>query len=85
MGIDHAGLDNALAHRGRHTELKDKNCNQVKGGRKYNRLSGFKHPGGHHRRDRIGRIMKAIHEVEGNGQKNQHGHDPKGRLYALHD
>src|SRR5450830_1297338 len=77
MDIDHTRIGNALAHRRRHAEVEDEDGDKVEEGRKHHGLPGLQNPCGHHRGDRIGRIMEAIHEVEHQGHGDQHHDSPQ--------
>ena len=69
--VHHAGLDDALAHRGRHAEVEDEDRHHVEEGGEGHRLAGLEHAGGNDRGDRVGRVVEAVHEVEGQGQDDQ--------------
>jgi len=76
MGVHHARIGNALADGGGHAEVEHEDRHKVEKGRKDNGLRGFEHTRGNHGGNRVGRVMKPVHEVEQNGQRHQHDHDP---------
>ena len=82
--VDDARLDDALADGGRHLELEDEDRHHVEEGGKSHRVLRLEHAGGHHRGDRVGRVVEAVHEVECQGQRHQHDHHPEGGLRGLH-
>ena len=84
MGVHHPWLHNALAHRGGHTQVKDQDGHHIEEGRKQHRLPGLEHAGGHHGRNRVGGIMKPVHEIEQDREHHQQHHHPQSRLYGFH-
>ena len=84
MRVHNARLHDALAHRGRHTEVKNKNRHEIEKRREEHRLPRAQDASGDHGGNRVGRIMKAIHEVKGQRQAHQKHHHPQSRLHAFH-
>ena len=88
MGVHDARLHDALAlalaHRGSHAQVKDEQGQQVEKRRERDGMAGLEHTGGHHRGNRIGGVVKAVHEVKGDGHEDEQGYDPEGGLCSLH-
>ena len=78
--VDHAGLDDALADRGRDLQLEDEDRDDVEEGREHHRLLRLQHAGGDHGGDRIGRVVEAVHEVERERQRDQQRDHPEPSL-----
>ena len=84
MYIHHTGLREALADRGRDTQVEYKDRDEVeKRGKQYG-LPGLEHPGRDHGRDGVGGIVKAIHEVEHQCQRHQQQHHSYRHLRGCH-
>ncbi|MPN55101.1 hypothetical protein SDC9_202780 [bioreactor metagenome] len=85
MRVNDARLNNPLAHGCRHTEVEDENRHNVEERGKCHGLSRFENPRGNHGGNRIGSVVKAVHEIEQQGEHHQQNHNPEGCLYRLHD
>ena len=84
MQINHARVYHALAYGRRHAVGEDEKGNAVKEGRKSHGMKRFEHACGNHGGDRVGGIMKTIHEVKHQGQHDQHEDDPQAWDYCFH-
>ena len=82
--VHHAGLDDALAHRGRHLELEHEQRDEIEEGREQHRLLRLEHARGDHGGDRVGRVVEAVHEVERDRQQHEHGDHPERDLDRFH-
>nr|GEU28419.1 hypothetical protein [Tanacetum cinerariifolium] len=84
--VHHRRIDGALAHRGSHRELVEhENGHEVEErGHGDGRLR-LEHAGGHHRGNRIGGVMEAVHEVEHQREGDQNAQHPDADMYdGLH-
>jgi hypothetical protein len=61
-------------------KFENEKGNEIENRRPQHRHAGRQHPGGNDGRNRIGRIMKAIDEIEGKGDQDNEGDDEKGGL-----
>ena len=76
MGIHNAGLNNALADSRSNAQMKNKDGNEIEESGEQHRLTRLENTRGDDGGNRIGGIMKAIHEVKNDGQTHQQGHNP---------
>ncbi|MCY1462124.1 hypothetical protein D9M71_798640 [compost metagenome] len=82
--VDDPDIDGAGAYGGRHLQVKDEDRDDVAHRRHRDRMVRLEHAGGHHRGDRVGRVVKAVHEVEQQRERHQQGDHPQAHLNGLH-
>jgi thiamine kinase-like enzyme len=78
--INEARVDRTLADGRRHLELEDPQRGKVEERGEQHRLLGCQRTGRHNRRDRVGAIMKPVHEVERQSHCNQQPQRPDAHI-----
>jgi len=68
--VDHRRVDEALAHGRRDLQLEHQIGEHVERRRPDDRMMGLEHAGRDHGRDRVGRIVEAVHEGEREGERD---------------
>ena len=69
------GCDDAGANRLRHVQSEEKKCDEVEERRPDHRVARPQHAGRHDGRDRIGRVVQAVEEVEDQRNDDQRDQD----------
>ena len=82
--VDEAGIDDPLAHRGGHAQVKEEHGDDVEECRPEDCLPGLEHAGGNHGRNGVRRVVKAVHEVERQRQRNQQN-QREGNRAEIHE
>ncbi len=82
--IHHHRINRTLADSCRHFQLKYKDRDEVKQRRHRHSRLRFEYAGRHDRCNCVRGIMKAIHEVKQQGQRNQEGEDVDADLEGMH-
>ena len=76
MVVDDALVDDPLSDRGGDAEMEHENGDKIEECGQHHRLIRLQDAGRYHGRDRVRRVVKAVHEVE------QQRHDHDTRQYA---
>ena len=82
--IDDFGIDRAFADGRGDLQVKDEIRDDVERGGERDGLLRFEHAGRDDRRDGIGGVVKAVHEVERECDYDEQGDCPDGELNRMH-
>ncbi len=80
--IHEGGIYDALANGGRHLELKDPEGDKVEGRGEEHRLLGGQGTGSHDGGNGVCPIVETIHEVEGQGHRDEEDQGPGTNEYC---
>ena len=82
--IDNGWINGALANSGRHLQLEQEIGKKIEGSSPNHGLLGFENPRRNDGGDRVGCVVKAVHEIEQQGDKNQGADHPDTDLHGIH-
>ena len=82
--VDELRIDRSLADGSGHLEMKHPERDEVEEGGEGDCLPRCQCAGGDDRRNRIGAVVKAVHEIEGERQRHQQRDHPETDLDGLH-